>query len=208
MALSEQLAALSNDLTQLTARAKEAEEHTTAARNKSKAELNADVETARASAQAQAKKLRESAEANKNKLSVWWYDLQRTWNEHVAKIREDIDAKRAEHDVDRAQHRAESKAEDAAFAVNSHTPRSRRQSTPCSTPNWRGWRRTTLRRLSGFGAARDRSRVPGAPLLRLVAPFRMRAPAVECGHDRRGQPRTDDRSGDCVAGVMHAGVDP
>ena len=44
------------------------------------ADLNTDVENARASAQAQATKLRESAEANKNKLSVWWYDLQHTWN--------------------------------------------------------------------------------------------------------------------------------
>ncbi len=57
------------------------------------------------------------AEANKYKLSVWWYDLQQTWNEHVARIRDDIDAKRAEHDVDRAQRRAERRADDAAFAV-------------------------------------------------------------------------------------------
>ena len=71
----------------------------------------------RASAQDRATKLRESAEANKNKLSVWWYDLQHTWNEHVAKIREDVDAKRAEHDVDRAERRAERRADDAVFAI-------------------------------------------------------------------------------------------
>jgi hypothetical protein len=109
--------ALSDQLSELAARAKEAEHRGAAARDKSKAGLQADVETARASAQERAKRLRESAEANKNKLSVWWYDLQRTWNEHVAKIRDDIEGKRAEHDVDRAERRAEHRADDAAFAV-------------------------------------------------------------------------------------------
>ena len=109
--------ALSDQLTQLAARAKEAEDHAGAVQGKAKADVQADVEQARASAQDRAKKLRESADANRNKLSVWWYDLQRTWNEHVAKIRDDIDAKRAEHDVDRAERRAEHRADDAAFAV-------------------------------------------------------------------------------------------
>jgi hypothetical protein len=109
--------ALSDQLTELAARAKEAEDHAAAVQGKAKADVEADVKTARASAQDRAKKLRESAEANKNKLSVWWYDLQRTWNEHVAKIRDDIDAKRAEHDKDRAERRAEHRADDAVFAV-------------------------------------------------------------------------------------------
>jgi len=34
------------------------------------------------------------------------------------------------------------------------------------------------------------------------------APVVECGHDDRSQSSADDRSGDRVARVMHAGVDP
>jgi len=99
--------ALSDQLADLAARAKEAEDRAAAAHGKAKADLQADVETARSSAEAQAKKLRESADAHKNKLSVWWNDLQRTWNEHVAKIREDIETKRAEHDTDRAQKHAE-----------------------------------------------------------------------------------------------------
>lgn len=109
--------ALSDQLTELAARAKEAEERAAAAQGKAKSDLQAAVETARASAQAQAQKLRESADANQNKLSVWWNDLQRSWNEHVAKVREDIDAKRAEHDVDRAEKIAEKREDDAAFAV-------------------------------------------------------------------------------------------
>ena len=110
--------AVSDQLTELTARAKSAEERAAAARGKAKADVQADVKKARASAQDRAKKLRESAEANKNKLSVWWYDLQRTWNEHVAKVRDDVDEKRAEHNVDHAQRRAERRADDALFAID------------------------------------------------------------------------------------------
>jgi len=109
--------ALSDQLTELTARAKQAEDRAAAAQSKAKADLQADVKTARASAQAQAQKLRESADADKDKLSVWWHDLQRSWNEHVAKIREDIDSKRAEHDVDRARRIADNREDDAAFAI-------------------------------------------------------------------------------------------
>jgi vacuolar-type H+-ATPase subunit I/STV1 len=109
--------ALSDQLTDLAARAKDAQDRVAAAKGKAKADLQADVETARTSAQDQAKKLRESADANKNKVSVWWNDLQRIWNEHISKIREDIDTKRAEHDVDRAQRHAERKEDDAAFAI-------------------------------------------------------------------------------------------
>jgi hypothetical protein len=111
------LTALSEKAAELSTRTKETEERGAAARGRAKDDLQADVESARADAQDQAKKLRESAEANKHKVSVWWYDLQRTWSEHIAKIRDDVDSKRAEHDLDRAEHRAEHKVDDAAFAI-------------------------------------------------------------------------------------------
>ena len=107
----------SDQLTRLAARAKEAEDRGAAAQGKAKADLEQDVATARASAQAQADKLRQSADASKGKLSVWWHDVQRSWNEHVAKVREDIDAKRAENDAGRAQLYAENAEDDATFAV-------------------------------------------------------------------------------------------
>ena len=72
----------------------------------------------RASAEARADKLRQDAEERKGKLSVWWHDVERTWNEHLAKIRDDVEAKRAEHDVDRAQRRAERAEGDADFAIS------------------------------------------------------------------------------------------
>jgi predicted nucleic acid-binding Zn-ribbon protein len=57
--------ALSDQLTELAARAKDVEDRAAAAQSKAKADLEQDVADARASAQAQAKKLRESAEERK-----------------------------------------------------------------------------------------------------------------------------------------------
>lgn len=109
---------LSDQLSALAASAKEAEDRAAAARSKAGTDLEQDVAKARASAEAQADKLRQAADQRKGKLSVWWHDLQRSWNTHIAKIREDVDAKRAEHDVDRAKHRAERAEDDAAFAID------------------------------------------------------------------------------------------
>jgi hypothetical protein len=109
--------AASDELSKLAARAKEAEDHAVAARGKAKADLEQDVESARASARDQADKLRAQADANKGKLSVWWNDLQRSWDEHIEKIRANIDSKRAEHDLDKARSNADNAEDDAAFAV-------------------------------------------------------------------------------------------
>ena len=97
--------AVSDQLTKLAARAKEAEDRAAAAQGKASADLEKDVEAARTSAQAQADKLRATAEEKKGKLSVWWYDVQRSWDEHIERIRTDIDSRRAEHDRARADER-------------------------------------------------------------------------------------------------------
>jgi vacuolar-type H+-ATPase subunit I/STV1 len=110
--------ALSDELTKLAARAKEAQDRAAAAQGKAKADLEQEVEAARASAEEQAGKLRQDAEARKGKLSVWWQDVQRSWSEHIEKVREDMDQRKARHDVDRAEVRAENAEDDAAFAVN------------------------------------------------------------------------------------------
>jgi hypothetical protein len=60
--------AVSDQLTKLAARAKEAEDRAAAAQGKASADLEKDVEAARTSAQAQADKLRATAEEKKGKL--------------------------------------------------------------------------------------------------------------------------------------------
>jgi hypothetical protein len=110
--------AVSDQLSKLAARAKEAEDRAAAAQTKAKADLQQDVENSRAVAQDQADSLRESAEAGKGRISAWWHDVQRSWNEHLAAIREDFDRRRAEHDTERAQEYADQAEADASFAVD------------------------------------------------------------------------------------------
>jgi hypothetical protein len=110
--------ALSDELTKLAARAKEAEDHTAAARGKAKAELEQEVKQARESASTRADKLRESADAHQGRISAWWRDVQRSWSKHVAAITDDIAERRAEHDLDSATRRADNAEEDALFAIN------------------------------------------------------------------------------------------
>ena len=49
--------------------------------------------------------------------SQWWSDVQSTWSGHVARIREDVEGKKAEMDVKKARHRANVAEDDAVAAV-------------------------------------------------------------------------------------------
>ena len=119
----------SDQLTRLAARAKEAEDRAATAQGKAKADLEQDVATARASVRPRLRSCASPRNASKGKLSVWWNDVQRSWNEHVAKVREDIDAKRAEHDVDRAQRNAEIAEDAPRLRLSTRMQRSRKPST-------------------------------------------------------------------------------
>ena len=110
--------ALSDQLTKLAARAKDAEDRVAAAQNKARAELEKDVKSARESAKAQADQLSTTVEDQKGKLSAWWAKLQRSWTEHIAEVRQNIDQRRASHNLDAAQREADSAEEDASFAID------------------------------------------------------------------------------------------
>ena len=110
--------AVSDQLSKLAARAKEAEDRAAAAQAKDKATLQQDVKQARETAQADANQLHKDLEEGKGKVSVWWHDVQRSWHEHLAAIREDFDRKRAEHDAERAEVNADQAEADASFAVD------------------------------------------------------------------------------------------
>src|SRR3954469_7167028 len=99
--------ALSDQLATLAARAKQAEDRAAAAQQKARTDLQSDVSTARASADAHGEKLRETAESGKEKVSGRWNELQQSWNAHIAAVREDIDAREAQHDRAQAEREAE-----------------------------------------------------------------------------------------------------
>lgn len=118
MPASEDLSKLSDELGKLSARAKGAEDRVAAAREKTKADIEADREAARVVGEQQAQALREKAEEGGDRISNWRADVQRSWDEGVAKIRTDLDGRKAEHDVHRAQHRADRAEEEARFAID------------------------------------------------------------------------------------------
>ena len=110
--------ALSDQLSKLVAKAKEAEDRGAAAQSKAKADLEQDVKAARDSAQAYADQMRKNAEADKGAVSDWWTDLQRSWSDHVNTVRQRVDEKKAEHDLEAAERYAYSTEEDAAYAID------------------------------------------------------------------------------------------
>jgi hypothetical protein len=110
--------ALSDDLTQLAARTKEAETRTAAARDQARADLEREVSSARTAGEAQAEQLRKAAEEGDERITGFGSDLQRSWNEHIAKVREDLESRKAEHDVHKAQKRAERAEDYASFEID------------------------------------------------------------------------------------------
>ncbi len=107
-----------DDLTRLATRAKEAQTRVANVREKARADLEQDVASARKSAQEQADTLRHAAEKGKAGISGRLSDVQRSWNEHISRVREDLDDKRAKHDVHVAQSRADDAETYASFAAD------------------------------------------------------------------------------------------
>lgn len=118
MAISENLSKLSGELGKLAARAKEAEGRAGAARDSTKADLEADRESARAVGEQQAEALREKADEGSDRISNRWVEVQRTWDDGLAKMRADVESRKTEHDVHAAQRRADRAEEVALFAID------------------------------------------------------------------------------------------
>ena len=138
--------ALSDQLSKLAAKAKEAEDRAAAAQGKAKADLEKDVKTARDSAQARADQLRKNAETDKGTVSDWWTDVQRSWSEHVETVRQHVDEKPRRT---RSRRRAAGRVQRRRGCCVRHrlhvTEQSRRPNTRSSTPSWRGRMPTTSR---------------------------------------------------------------
>jgi len=110
--------ALSDQLTKLAARAKQLEDHAAAATTQAKTDVAQSVDSARASAQAEAETLRKSAESVDGKVSDWWTGLGKSWDEHVAAVRKNVDDRKAAHDLKVARRTADQADADASFAID------------------------------------------------------------------------------------------
>ncbi|HEX6455981.1 MAG TPA: hypothetical protein VF009_05625 [Solirubrobacterales bacterium] len=109
---------LSADLSRLAARVKETEERAASAKQKSKADLEAEVASARAAGEQQAAALREGAERGRGRISAWWEEVQKSWSDAIAAVRQNIEAKKGEADLHHAQRKAEHAERDAEFAID------------------------------------------------------------------------------------------
>ena len=110
--------AASDDLKKLSARAKVAEDHATAAKNQARAELEQSVTNVRDSAEAEAKKLQAKTQAAGQRASDDWSDVQNSWNAHLAKARKDMAHHKAEFKADNAEDRAAWAEADAELAID------------------------------------------------------------------------------------------
>jgi hypothetical protein len=109
--------ALSDDLSKLAARAKEAEERFAGAQKAAKDKVEQDVKNAHESLEKRTDQLRQTAQTNNGKVAAWWNHVQTSWDDQIASIRRDIESKKAEHDLSAARRRADSAEEDAEFAI-------------------------------------------------------------------------------------------
>ncbi len=110
--------ALSDRLTQLAARAKEAETRANAAKTEAKEDLRSDVEYVSDATRKWATELAQRSEAAEIQASDWWGQVQSDWSTHVATVRDHFATMRAEHDAERAQARADLAAADADAAID------------------------------------------------------------------------------------------
>ena len=110
--------AASDGFAKLADRAKEAENRVASANEKAKEDLEAERESARKVGEQQAEEMRETAHESKEEISEWWADVQRSWDHAVAGVRSDVENRKAEHDLHKAQRRAERTENEAEFAAD------------------------------------------------------------------------------------------
>src|SRR6266511_1178235 len=82
--------ALSDLLTELARRAKEAEDRGRAAANEAKEDLRSEVELASKEARQKADDLAQRTEVAKAQASNWWSQVQTDWARHVATVRDNV----------------------------------------------------------------------------------------------------------------------
>jgi hypothetical protein len=109
--------ALSDQLSRLAVRAKQAEDRLAAARTQARDRLEQDVRKAREDTEAAAEKLRSESAAASDRANAWVEDIQRPWSDHVAEARRRMDARKARHDAKVAERYAEDAENYAQFMI-------------------------------------------------------------------------------------------
>ena len=109
---------LSEQLTELAARAKRSEDFVNAATAKNRAYLDDQRESLKKSIATGKARMSADAANAQDRTRTWWNDARQSIDARVAELRTERDDHRATHDLKRAQRRAEDAEEDAAYAVD------------------------------------------------------------------------------------------
>lgn len=108
---------LSEQLADLSVRAKKAEDDAAAARKEAHAAIEARVDKLQADTAARAVAVTAAARAAKDTTVGRWKTLQQQVRMENERIKSDIDAKKVEHDATRAQRKAERAEDNAGDAI-------------------------------------------------------------------------------------------
>lgn len=108
---------LSEQLADLSARAKKAEDDAAAARTEARTAIQDRANKLEADAAARRARVDAAATQAKGTVEGQWNDLRMTTNKRMATMRADIDAKKAEHDAKRAEGKANLAEDSAAAAI-------------------------------------------------------------------------------------------
>jgi len=109
---------VSEQLTDLAARAKRSEDFVDEARAKNRAYLDNERETLKKSIATGKAQMNADAAAAQDKTRGWWNEARQSIDDRVAELRAERDDRHAAHDLKKAERRAEDAEEDAAYAVD------------------------------------------------------------------------------------------
>ena len=109
---------VSDGLAKLSARAKKAEERAAAAWSQEQEAVERSANEARAAAKENADKLSESAGAGRAHVSQSWNEVQQSWSDHLATMRENLRGAKTAMDLQAAEDSAEDALGDAEAAID------------------------------------------------------------------------------------------
>ena len=110
--------ALSDQLSKLATRTKELEDRANAARQEARADLQHDVEAARVASNANAEALGKALDETEAEVSAWWTEVGRSWDDHIARVRDKVNEKKDQHDLKAAQRDADDALAYASYLID------------------------------------------------------------------------------------------
>jgi hypothetical protein len=116
--LSDSLAKTSDQMSRLSKRTKEAEEHAAAARTETREQIEGRISTVKADAQRQRDEARTRGTQAKDDAGAEWSKLRTSVSDHLDEMRAKIDQQRDDHDADVAARRADQAEQNAADSID------------------------------------------------------------------------------------------